>query len=52
MNDILVEFQVITFVSAYADEMAIAHSTRNMDVINASLHPEVDKVVAFSAKAR
>ena len=38
-------------MSAYVDDMLNARSGRNKDVIVASLHPEVDKVVARSGKA-
>ena len=49
INDLLVEFEDNTLVSAYADDLVIA---RNKDMIITSLQPEVDKVVAWSAKAR
>ena len=39
-------------MSAYADYLSIARSESNMDMIVASLQPEVDKVVACSDKAR
>ena len=52
INDLLVKFEDDTFVCAYADDMAIARCARNKDVIIASLQPEVDKVVAWSAKMR
>ena len=39
-------------MSAYADDLLIARSARNKDMIVASLPPEIDKVVAWSDKAR
>ena len=54
INDLLVEFVEDTSIGAYADDLDIArraHSARNEDVIIASLQPEVEKVVALSAKA-
>ena len=52
MNDLLAEFEKNIFVSAYADDLLIAGSARNKDTIVASLQQEVDKVVAWSDKAR
>ena len=52
INDLQAEFEKDTFVTAYADDLLMARSSLNKDVIVASLHPEVDKVVAWSDKAR
>ena len=52
VDDLLAEFERDTFVRAYADDLLIAHSARNKDMIVASMQPEVDKVVAWSKKAR
>ena len=52
INDLLVEFDDNTFVSAYAGDLAMADSAHDKDMIITSLQPEVDKVVAWSAKAR
>ena len=41
-----------TFISANADDLLIAHSVRNKDMIVLSLQPEVCKQVAWSDKAR
>ena len=51
INDLLAEIED-TFVSAYADDMLIARSTRNKNMIVVSLQPEVDKVDAWSDNAR
>ena len=39
-------------MSAYADDLLIARSARNKDMIIASLQPKVDKVVAWSDNAK
>ena len=52
LDDILDEFEDDTFVSADADDVLIARGTSNEDMIVASLQPEVDNLVAWSAKAR
>ena len=39
-------------MNAYADDLVIARSARNKDMIVASLQPEVDKVVALSDKTK
>ena len=52
IDDLLVEFEKYTFVGAYADDLLIARSAQNKDLIVVSLLPEVDKVVAWSDKAR
>ena len=39
-------------MSAYAGDLLIACSARNKDMTVASIQPEVDKVVAWSGKAR
>ena len=39
-------------MSAYADDLLITRSARNKDMIMACLQSEVDKVVAWSDKAR
>ena len=39
-------------MSAYTDDLEIACSTRNKDVIITSLQPEVDILVDWSAKPR
>ena len=51
-NNLLTEFQKDTIVSANSDDLLIASSGRNKDMIVASLQSEVDKVVAWSDKAR
>ena len=48
--NLLALFKKDTFVSAYADDLLIARSARNKDMIVASLQPE-DKVVVWSDKA-
>ena len=45
MSDLLAEFERDTFVSAYADDLLIARSAYNKDMILASLLLEVCKVV-------
>ena len=52
INDLLAEFEDNAFVSAYAIDPLIASSFCNENMILASLQPEVDKLVAWSAKAR
>ena len=52
MSDLLAEFERDTFVSAYADDLLIARSAYNKDMILASLLLEVCKVVDWSDKAR
>ena len=52
INALLTEFEKDTFVSAYADDLLIARTARSEDMIMASLQPEVDKVVAWSDRAR
>ena len=49
---LLTEFEKDTFVSVYTDDLLIARSARNKDMIVASLQLEVDKVVGWSDKAR
>ena len=48
----LFDFEDDAFVSAYADDLTIARSTCNKDIIITSLQPEADKVVTRSAKTR
>ena len=52
IGDFLAEVRDNTFVSAYADDLAISRNAHNEDTIIASLRPKVDKVVALSAKVR
>ena len=52
INDLLAEFEKDTFVSAYADDLLIAPSAHNIDMIVASLQLEDDKVVTWSDNAR
>ena len=51
INNLLAEFEKDMFVSAYADDLLIARSARNKNMIVAPLQP-VDKVVVWSDKAR
>ena len=52
VDDLLAEFEKDAFVSAYADDLLIACSSRNKDMIVVYLQPELDKVVIWSDKAR
>ena len=52
INDLLAEIEKDTFVSAYTDDLLTVRSARNKDMVVASLQPVVDKVVAWSDKAR
>ena len=52
INDSMAVFEDDTFESAYADDLLITHSDRNVDMIVASLQPGVDKVVVWSGMAR
>ena len=51
INDLMVEFENDTFVGAYADDHIVVRNARKNEMILASLQPELDKVVAWSAKA-
>ena len=50
INDLMARFENDTFESAYADDLSIARSVRNKDMIVASL--QEDEMVAWSDKAR
>ena len=49
---LVAEFEKDTFVSTYADDLLIARSAGNKNMIVLSLQPEIDKVVAWCDKAR
>ena len=51
IDNILAEFEKDTFVSTYADDLLIARSARNKNMIVAPLQP-IDRVVVWSDKAR
>ena len=51
-NDLLAEFKEDTLVSAYADDLARAHSARKKHMITSSLEPEVDNLIAWFDKLR
>ena len=51
IDDLLAECEEDSFVSVYVDDLLIARSAHNKDMIVASLQPEVDKVIDWSTKA-
>ena len=52
INDLLMQFEDTTLVSAYADDLAIACSGRSKIDMTKKLQKEVDKVVKWSDDAR
>ena len=49
INDLLMQFEDTTLVSAYADDLAIACSGRSKIDMTKKLQKEVDEVVKWSA---